>query len=265
MRQNAYQPVVAAGRSLRDALRDTADAIDNIPLPQESQGRYSLHALEEQQALLGVEARRMAKLADAILWASDEPQLLDDDPEHDSGHLVQWINIAEISFKSAKESRNLPGGPNRPRHPEPLERWHFSTRIDSSRLGNQLNLRTRSVRTAMPTARGRGGGFGFCVGLPVGSGFAVGHLASQPLLGSHFRDSDTGVGDDFSYPIGRLGLGDAETKLIPSPFTDLHERHLVLLTDYLPAPRGRSSTGSPSSKRLRYRACAPPAAAERWH
>ena len=38
--------------------------------------------------------------------------------------------------------------------------------------------------------------------------------------------------------IGRLGLGDAETKLIPSPFTDLDERHLVLLTDYLLAPRG---------------------------
>ena len=46
-------------------------------------------------------------------------------------------------------------------------------------------------------------------------------------------------GDDFSYLIGRLGLGSAETKPLPSPFADLAQRHLVLLTDYLPAPRGQ--------------------------
>ncbi|MCY3651689.1 MAG: RecQ family ATP-dependent DNA helicase [bacterium] len=45
-------------------------------------------------------------------------------------------------------------------------------------------------------------------------------------------------GDSFDYLIKRLGVGDAQTKLLDSPFERLSEQHLLILTDYLPAPRG---------------------------
>ena len=225
LRQSAYQPVVTAGRALRDALRDTADAIDDIPMPQERQGRYSLQALEEQQALLGREARQMAKLADAILWASDEPQLLDDDIDHDYGHLVQWINIAEISFESTTGS---PGpSTNSDTARPPGRQWHESP----------VNPGHTNSSTAKPMP-------GRWVWVLRRAPLSVAGLLSDIWNRSHSSvltsaTLSTGVGDDFSYLVGRLGLGDPETKLIPSPFTDLDERHLVLLTDYLPAPRGQ--------------------------
>ena len=47
------------------------------------------------------------------------------------------------------------------------------------------------------------------------------------------------VGDNFSYILDSLGLGNANTKALDSPFAWLTENHLVLRTDYLPAPRAR--------------------------
>ena len=46
------------------------------------------------------------------------------------------------------------------------------------------------------------------------------------------------VGGDFSYLLEVLGLGAARTEVVPTPFEQLPENHLLLLTDYLPAPRG---------------------------
>ncbi|MYE60882.1 MAG: RecQ family ATP-dependent DNA helicase, partial [Candidatus Dadabacteria bacterium] len=47
------------------------------------------------------------------------------------------------------------------------------------------------------------------------------------------------AGDDFGYLGARVGLEGVEPKQIPSPYDDLDRRHLVLLTGYLPAPRGQ--------------------------
>lgn len=47
------------------------------------------------------------------------------------------------------------------------------------------------------------------------------------------------AGDDWGYLGGRLGLAEVEPSLIESPYNDLDTRHLLLLTDYLPAPRGQ--------------------------
>ncbi len=46
------------------------------------------------------------------------------------------------------------------------------------------------------------------------------------------------VGGDFSYLLDVLGLGTARREVVPTPFEQLPENHLLLLTDYLPAPRG---------------------------
>ena len=45
-------------------------------------------------------------------------------------------------------------------------------------------------------------------------------------------------GNSFDYLIRRLGIGRARTHVLDSPFERLPEQHLLLLTDYLPAPRG---------------------------
>ncbi len=44
-------------------------------------------------------------------------------------------------------------------------------------------------------------------------------------------------GTSFDYLIRRLGIGSAQTEVLDSPFDRLPDQHLLLLTDYLPAPR----------------------------
>ncbi len=47
------------------------------------------------------------------------------------------------------------------------------------------------------------------------------------------------VGGSFDHIIGSLGLGAVQTLVLPSPFERLPQNHLLVLTDYLPAPRAR--------------------------
>ncbi|WP_419847276.1 RecQ family ATP-dependent DNA helicase [Candidatus Poriferisocius sp.] len=47
------------------------------------------------------------------------------------------------------------------------------------------------------------------------------------------------VGNSFGYILDTLGLGRAEPSALDSPFAWLSENHMVLRTDYLPAPRSR--------------------------
>ncbi len=47
------------------------------------------------------------------------------------------------------------------------------------------------------------------------------------------------AGDSFDHIIDSLGLGAVETAVLGSPFAWIGENHLLLLTDYLPAPRAR--------------------------
>ena len=47
------------------------------------------------------------------------------------------------------------------------------------------------------------------------------------------------AGESFDYIIDSLGLGGVRTSVLDSPFARIDENHLLLLTDYLPAPRSR--------------------------
>ncbi len=47
------------------------------------------------------------------------------------------------------------------------------------------------------------------------------------------------VGGNFSHILNSLGLRDAQTKALPTPFEALSEQHLLILADWLPAPRAR--------------------------
>ena len=218
-RHGAYQPVLEQGRALRDALRGAADALDEMEVPEQPRGRYRRHALEEEKARVGREARNAAALVDAVLWANDELLLLDADEYEDE--LVQWINIAEVG---------LAGGHS------------GADRFDVPAGAGGANDRTDEPATegGSDQAGGRGPG-------PWRWALRRVPLSVAGLLGDLWDRSASAVltsatlrsGDDFSYLIGRLGLRSAETKPLPSPFADLDQRHLVLLTDYLPSPRGQ--------------------------
>ena len=115
--------------------------------------------------------------------------------------LTQWINIAEVSFEAAS------GGDERDAESVVSDsasgQWRWSLRrapLSVAGMLTELWQRSNSVVLTSATLR---------------------------------------AGNDLSYLSGRLGLKEVIPTIIPSPYLDLDQRHLVLLTDYLPAPRGQ--------------------------
>ena len=197
-----YRNVLRAGRDMQRALRRIATTLDDFSVPADLSGRYRRYALEEELARLGRESLQAAELVEAVLAASRRLRLFDDDQE--DLDVSEWINIAEVSFATdaSRERFDTPTGSEPSTVKEPAGRWRWSLRrspLTVAGLLTDLWDRSRSVVLTSATLR---------------------------------------VGDNFSYLIGRLGLGTAGSTVIDSPFENLSEQHLLLLTDYLPAPRG---------------------------
>ena len=232
-RHQSYRRVESAGRTLRDALREVADALDDIDVPQQLAGRHRTEALEDEKARLGREARDAAALVDAVLWAEPQLRLIDDDLDED---LAQWINIADVSFEV------VPAG---------MARAGASGSLGGSALG--------SVQAGPGSDAGRGGA-ALRVSSEVGGAdpseaeagewrwalrrapLSVAGMLADLWDRSHsvvLTSATLRAGDDFGYLGGRIGLEGVTPTVIDSPYTDLAERHLMLLTDYLPAPRGQ--------------------------
>ncbi|WP_428122258.1 RecQ family ATP-dependent DNA helicase [Candidatus Poriferisodalis sp.] len=206
-----YRSALDAAGVLRDALRHIADALDAIHIPSSLSGRSRSDALEEEKARLGGEARNSAELVDAVLWAETQLRLIDDDLDEDAD-LKLWVNVAEVRFvgPDTAVSRTAHGQPetqdvtsDRDTHAVARGQW-------------QWELRRAPVSVAGLLAD-------------------VWEISSSVVLTS----ATLAVDDDFSFVGNRLGFSGTEAKSIPSPFTDIAQRHLVLLTDYLPSPRGQ--------------------------
>ena len=232
-RHQSYRRVESAGRTLRAALREVADALDDIHVPQQLTGRYRTEALEDETARLGREARDAAALVDTVLWAEPQLRLIEDDLDDD---LAQWINIADVSFEV------VPAG---------MARAGTSGSLGGSALG--------SVQAGPGSDPGRGGAAlrvnsegGGADPSEVEAGEWRWALRRAPLSvagmladlwdRSHsvvLTSATLRAGDDFGYLGGRVGLEGVTPTVIDSPYTDLAQRHLMLLTDYLPAPRGQ--------------------------
>ena len=196
-RHQTYRRVEDAGRELRGALREMAGALDAIELPSKPRQRYRRDALEDEMARLGRQARNMAELVDAVLWAEPQLRLEGDDLED----LAQWINIAEVSFRPASD--RIEDQAEDDQAPDDAGVWHWSLK-----------------RAPLSVA-------GMLTDLWDQAGSVV--LTSATLR----------AGDSFGYLQARLGLEGVDARIVPSPFGDLGQRHLMLLTDYLPAPRGQ--------------------------
>ena len=194
-----YRTVLRRGRAVRHALREVVDALDAITAPANPAGRYRRDALEDEIFRLGREASQAGRLIDGVLSASTELLLFNDLADHE---LVEWINIAEVSFDSSGppgSDAHVVTGPEGESMPG---RWRWALRRSPLSVAGLLaDLWDRSHSTVLTSATLRSG-------------------------------------DDFGYLVGRLGLGSVESKVIDSPFENLPEQHLLLLTDYLPAPRG---------------------------
>ena len=179
-RHQSYRRVESAGRTLRAALREVADALDDIHVPQQLTGRYRTEALEDEKARLGREARDAAALVDAVLWAEPQLRLIEDDLDDD---LAQWINIADVSFEVAGAG---------------MARAGASGSLGGSARGSLqggTKVRSRPGRGCSPrelrgrgsgSIRGRGGGvaLGSAAGAPVGGGNARRPVGPQQLGGA---------------------------------------------------------------------------------
>ena len=200
----SYRTVLEAGRAMRRALREVTEALDAISVPEQLHGRYRRDALEDELARFGREISDAALLVHSVLSAAADMRLFDDDlSDH---HLIDWINIAEVSFETSGRGRNgfeAVGGTAAEAGRSGQGEWRWALRrapLSVAGLLSELWERSHSVLLTSATLR---------------------------------------AGDDFGYLVGRLGLGSVESKVIDTPFGNLPENHLLLLTDYLPAPRGQ--------------------------
>ena len=112
--------------------------------------------------------------------------------------LTDWINIADVSFAGSPDGI----GDGQDGGGPDGDSWQWALRrVPLSVAGMLSGLWKRSHSTVLTSATLRSG-------------------------------------DSFDYLIRRLGIGSARTVVLDSPFEKLSEQHLLLLTDYLPAPRG---------------------------
>ncbi len=234
-RHQSYRRVESAGRTLRDALREVADALDDIDVPQQLAGRYRTEALEDEKARLGREARDAAALVDAVLWAEPQLRLIDDDLDED---LAQWINIADVSFEvvpagmaRAGASGSLGGSA--------LGSVQAGPRSDAGRGGAALRMSSEDGGADPSEVEAEAGEWRWALRRAP---LSVAGILADLWDRSHsvvLTSATLRAGDDFGYLGGRIGLEGVTPTVIDSPYTDLAQRHLMLLTDYLPAPRGQ--------------------------
>jgi len=193
-RHASYRTVIQRERAMRTGLRRLVESLDDFVVPKVLRGRYRRYALEDEIARLGRELREADKLVGAVLRASTDLRLFED--EDDPG-TTEWINIAEVSYAgpaSAMEELGDEDGPDG-------GSWLWALRrVPLSVAGMLSDLWERSHSTVLTSATLRSG-------------------------------------NSFDYLIRRLGIGSARTEVLDSPFDRLPEQHLLLLTDYLPAPR----------------------------
>ena len=171
VRHPDYGEALTTGKHLAQALRDLADALNEVNLPEELAGRYQRHRLEAEVARLGRSAREAARIVDEVLWVEDPDE---------------QIAIGSITYDPK------------------AGRWTWELKRSPVSVAGSIASVWESLEAAV--------------------------LTSATLR----------AGGSFDYIIERLGLGSVENPtVLDSPFAWIGENHLLLLTDYLPAPRPR--------------------------
>ncbi len=196
-----YYAVLREGRVLAEALEGITGELNEINLPQQLGGRYRRNRLEAEMRRLGRFAREAARTLRRVIHA-------DDGPLRPSGQAMPAA------------SGNGPDRDMRHRH-DIVADLASQQRIAIGNIEHSEDGWTWSLQhvplSVAPSLR------------QLWDGLETTVATSATLR----------VGESFDHIVKSLGLDGAQTMALPTPFKALRDQHLLVLADWLPAPRSR--------------------------
>ncbi|MYD34099.1 MAG: RecQ family ATP-dependent DNA helicase [Acidimicrobiales bacterium] len=196
-----YYPVLREGRSLAEALEGIAGEMDEVNLPQQLEGRYRRDRLEAEMRRLGRFARQAAMTIRRVIHADDRP----------TGRSGQQASTAPDDGRNRGMTRRADVASDLTSH-----QWVAVGDIEHTDGRWAWTLRRVPLSVAPSLRR-------------LGDGLEAAVATSATLR----------VGDSFDHIVNSLGLGAVQATALPTPFEALRDQHLMVLADWLPAPRSR--------------------------
>ncbi|MYI13259.1 MAG: RecQ family ATP-dependent DNA helicase [Acidimicrobiales bacterium] len=196
-----YYPVLREGRSLAEALEGIAGEMDEVNLPQQLEGRYRRDRLEAEMRRLGRFARQAAMTIRRVIHADDRP----------TGRSGQQASTAPDDGRNRGMTRRADVASDLTSH-----QWVAVGDIEHTDGRWAWTLRRVPLSVAPSLRR-------------LWDGLEAAVATSATLR----------VGDSFDHIVNSLGLGAVQATALPTPFEALRDQHLMVLADWLPAPRSR--------------------------
>lgn len=196
-----YYAVLREGRALAEALQGIVGELNEINLPQQLEGRYRRDRLEAEMRRLGRFAREAAKTLRRVIHADDGSQ----------GQSGQAVSIASDEGHRRDTTRRADVVAD-----VKTQQWVAVGQIENNDGRWAWLLRYVPLSVAPSLRR-------------LWDGLEATVATSATLR----------VGDSFDHIVNSLGLSAAQPRALPTPFEALCDQHLLVLADWLPAPRSR--------------------------
>ena len=196
-----YYAVLREGRALAEALEGIVGELNEINLPQQLEGRYRRNRLEAEMRRLGRFGREATRTLRRVIHADDGPQ----------GPSDQSVSTAA----------------------------HDSSRSDMTLRTDVVADLVSQQRVAVGHIEYRDSRWEWLLRhVPLSVAPSLRRLWDG-LEATVATSATLRVGDSFDHVVNSLGLGAAQTSALPTPFETLCDQHLLVLADWLPAPRSR--------------------------
>ena len=186
---------------MAEALEGIAGELDEINLPQQLEGRYRRDRLEAEMRRLGRFAREAANTLRRVIHADDGPRGLSGQP----------VSSASDDGRSRDITRRA----------DVIADLMTQQRVAVGQIensdGSWVWLLRHVPLSVAPSLR------------RLWDGLQAAVATSATLR----------VGDSFDHIVNSLGLAAAQATALPTPFDALGDQHLLVLADWLPAPRSR--------------------------
>lgn len=195
-----YHAVLREGRALAEALEGIVGELNRINLPGQLEGRYRRDRLEAELRRRGRFAREAAKTLRRVIHADDGPP----------GLARQAVSAATDDGLGREMTRRADVVADLE-----SQQWVAVGQIEYSHGRWAWHLRHMPLSVALPLRR-------------LWDGLEATIATSATLR----------VGDSFDHIVHSLGFV-AQTTALPTPFEALRDQHLLVLADWLPAPRSR--------------------------
>ena len=196
-----YYAVLREGRSLAEALEGVVGELNEVNLPEQLAGRYRRDRLEAEMRRLGRFAREAARTLRRVIHA-------------DSGS----PRSPAPGTTSPSDADHGPG---------------------ATHGGSVVASMKQQQRISVAQIEHDDGHWAWCLRhVPVSVAPELRRIWDD-LEATVATSATLRVGGSFSHVLDSLGLGSASTTALPTPFEALSEQHLLILADWLPAPRAR--------------------------